>query len=121
VTVSNIKTTTFSKQAHEADQPAAQARRIDCLHDADHDADRGPYLQVDLVTCCCVYSVYSVYSVYNVHTAACARPRVAHARGAYGSTAWIHRAGYPCALPVVLECTQLYRNRIIKILSCVPA
>ena len=47
---------------------------------------------------CTVYTVYSVYSVYSVHTAACARPRAAHARGAYGSTAWIHRAGYLCAV-----------------------
>jgi hypothetical protein len=54
------------------------------------DVTTGSTVHLPLV---CVYTVGTV-CVHSVHTVACARPRVAHARGACVSTAWIHRAGY---------------------------
>jgi hypothetical protein len=58
-----------------------------------------------------VCTVCTMCIVYSVHTAAFARPRAAHARGVYGSIAWIHRAGYPCAVRVVP--VQIYQNFVI--------
>ena len=97
------KTTAFSKQAHEADQPA-QARRIDW-----------PRSVTPTPAGVCTVGTVCTVCVHSVHTAACARPRVAHARGACGSTAWIHRAGYLCA---VVQCTavpvQIHQNFVMR-------